>query len=328
MKLLYAFFKASLITFYLGIFSPFTLKAQTVTQSWAVLASGAGPRGIAIDASGNVYTANQSNNTVSKITPAGVVTQSWATLASGALPTAIVVDASGNVYTANYGNNTVSKITSAGVVTKSWAALASGANPKSIAITSGILYTANLSNNTVSKVTSSVLPVELVSFSGKNTEGVNWLSWETAQEEKVLDFEIERSNDGLMFSKIGISKANSNPSVYEFIDHKPSNGLNYYRLKINGIDGQSEYSKVIALSNARTNQVKIYPSVTKGELTIEGAKSFEVVNAIGQIQKVQNEGVGSIQGTQHLNLDLPTGLYIIRGLDTEGVHFSQKIVKQ
>jgi hypothetical protein len=119
------------------------------------LASGATPYAIAVDASGNVYTANYGNNTVSKITSAGVVTQTWATLASTATPYAIAVDASGNVYTANSTNHTVSKITSAGVVTQTWATLASGATPRGIAIdASGNVYTANYSLNTVSKITS------------------------------------------------------------------------------------------------------------------------------------------------------------------------------
>ena len=81
----------------------------------------------------NIYTANNGNNTVSKITSNGTVTQAWATLASGALPSAIAIDLSGIVYTAN-DNGTVSKITSSGTVTQAWATLASGANPAGIAI--------------------------------------------------------------------------------------------------------------------------------------------------------------------------------------------------
>ena len=131
------------------------LPAQiTVTQAWANLAPGIYPHGIAIDVSGNVYTANF-NNTVSKVTPTGVVTHAWATLNSNANPYGIAISASGNVYTSNSGNNTVSRITSAGVVTQSWAVLASGAGVRGIAIdASGNVYTANLSNKTVSKITS------------------------------------------------------------------------------------------------------------------------------------------------------------------------------
>lgn len=42
-------------------------------------------------AKGQVYTANYGNNTVSKITSAGVVTDPWATLTSGASPHGIAV---------------------------------------------------------------------------------------------------------------------------------------------------------------------------------------------------------------------------------------------
>ena len=129
--------------------------AQAVTQAWATLASGSQPATIAIDASGNVYTANYNNNTVSKITSGGTVTKAWATLANNAYPQSIAIDGSGNVYTANNNNNTVSKVTSGGSVTQAWATLANNAFPYAIAIDgSGNVYTANTGNNTVSKITS------------------------------------------------------------------------------------------------------------------------------------------------------------------------------
>jgi len=135
------------------IFITASVQAQIVTQAWATLASKANPLGIAIDALGNVYTAN-GNNTISKITPDGVVTQAWATLATGANPKGMAIDALGNVYTAN-GNSTISKITSSGVVSRAWATLATDAYPHSIAIDAlGNVYIANY-NNTVSKITSS-----------------------------------------------------------------------------------------------------------------------------------------------------------------------------
>ena len=155
MKQFYTRSKAAFFIFLVALSLPFTTHAQTVTQSWAALASGASSSGIAIDAAGNVYTANVDNNTVSKITSAGVVTQSWAALASQATPAGIAIDAAGNVYTANFNDNTVSKITSAGGVTQSWAVLDASANPYAIAIdASGNVYAANLNDNTVSKITS------------------------------------------------------------------------------------------------------------------------------------------------------------------------------
>ncbi len=84
-----------------------------------------GPRGLAIDLSGNLYTTDGLR--VRKITPAGVVTTVAGTGVAGNVdgPAAsaqfgglegIAVDAAGNIYVDDTGNKTIRKITAAGVV--------------------------------------------------------------------------------------------------------------------------------------------------------------------------------------------------------------------
>ena len=84
--------------------------------------------GLAIDASGNLYVADQYNNMIRKITSAGVVTtlagntisgfaNGTGTAASFNNPAGVAVDAAGNVYVADDYNSSVRKITSVGVVT-------------------------------------------------------------------------------------------------------------------------------------------------------------------------------------------------------------------
>jgi hypothetical protein len=125
-------------------------EATSVASGWANLASGADARAIAIDASGNLYTANYGNNTVSKITPDGTLIEAWANVSNR--PTSIAIDANGNVYTANSIRNSVSKITPAGTVTQEWVRLGFSTAKRIVIGANGNIYTANFSN-TVSKIT-------------------------------------------------------------------------------------------------------------------------------------------------------------------------------
>ena len=87
------------------------------------------PKGIVVDASGNVYVADTGNHAIRKITSAGVVTtfaggmgvsgtaNGTGTAARFNAPTGITIDSTGNLYVADTGNNAIRKITSAGVVT-------------------------------------------------------------------------------------------------------------------------------------------------------------------------------------------------------------------
>lgn len=91
------------------------------------------------------------------------------------------------------------------------------------------------------------LPVKLAEFKVTSKATGVTLTWKTATELNSSHFEVERSNDGKIWSAQGSVQAAGNISVdqnYSFTDANPNSGTNHYRLKIVDIDGKFEYSAI------------------------------------------------------------------------------------
>ncbi|ALO15373.1 hypothetical protein L21SP5_01731 [Salinivirga cyanobacteriivorans] len=133
-----------------------------------------------------------------------------------------------------------------------------------------------------------LLPVELLSFTGKDDGGIVKLNWVTASETNNDYFAVQHSTDATNYSTIGtVSGAGNSVETnnYDFTHYQPANGINYYRLKQVDFDGNFEIHQTIAvhtesLSLVGNESFKIYPNpYSEGDLTLE----IENVEANSQI---------------------------------------------
>lgn len=97
---------------------------------------------------------------------------------------------------------------------------------------------------------SCTLPIELISFTGKNNGDENILEWITATEINNDYFAIERSEDAINFIEIGkVDGAGNSLSIkrYSMVDNNPSD-LTYYKLIQTDFNGEYKTSEIIVVT--------------------------------------------------------------------------------
>ena len=174
-----------------------------------------------------------------------------------------------------------------------------------------------------------ILPLEWLSFKATpiTTGEANKvaLAWETASEKDVSDFNVERSDDGKVFTKIGAAIPANNrvtKSSYTAYDDKPLTGVSYYRIRQTDVDGKTSVTKIESVtlnSKKAVGKFTFYPNpIQKGTplsiLTdVQGAFDFKVIDMTGKVMYNQK-----LQGNTELKgLNLAGGTYLYEILSGE-----------
>lgn len=182
------------------------------------------------------------------------------------------------------------------------------------------------------------LPTTLLSFRGQlQTNGLGNLQWTTASEVPGLQFEVERSNDGIHYAAIGSLPGSAIPgdgASYQFTDPTPVNGQSYYRIQLTS-NSISQYSNQVLLSNSHIAfNVRSVQNPFIDQVNIEltapstGTATITLIDLFGRsirrmIQPV-NQG---LNGVSLLGLgSLPVAAYALQ-IQYGDQLISQKIVK-
>ncbi|MEQ9425076.1 MAG: LamG-like jellyroll fold domain-containing protein [Cyclobacteriaceae bacterium] len=184
---------------------------------------------------------------------------------------------------------------------------------------------------------SSPLPVELTAFSATPDQGIVHLDWQTATEINNEFFEVQHSINGEDFEIIGKVAGNGTTNIeqnYAFIDSRPVEGINYYRLRQVDFDGAFEYSplRMARVELAAEQLMTAYPNPLKDVVTIEFARPVPAYSEI-QISGIAGHIISRVQvetelHTLNLNLSaLPTGIYLLQVKSGSEI-FVERLVKE
>jgi hypothetical protein len=161
------------------------------------------------------------------------------------------------------------------------------------------------------------LPVTLTNISATVKPAGVELVWETANEDGIRQYVVEKSSNGIDFDAIGFVNA-SNKGKYIFTDGSASTGVFYYRLKIVSVNGEIAYSKVIMVKTAAAVSVSVYPNPVANSITISGLSgktSLKIINTAGVTLKQINTAANTL--SLDVN-DLKAGIYMIQAVDASG----------
>ena len=210
---------------------------------------------------------------------------------------------------------------------------------KSTSISGVTLCSSNSATGTIT-VNNITLPVSLLHFKGKKQTGRIILDWGTANELRTDRFEIEKSNDGSVFKKIGAVAAIGYSNVskfYEFTDVEPLSALNYYRLKMIDADGKFTYSNVVVFFGDQPGKIiinKIKPNPFTGLINVDIVLphpqhlSIQVVDMTGKVGASKDYTGKEGDNSYTLNglNNLPAGIYFVKIVTEAGI-VQQKVLK-
>jgi hypothetical protein len=151
------------------------------------------------------------------------------------------------------------------------------------------------------------------------------LQWQTASEEGVKQFVIERSSDGKTYNAIGQVAAAGTSSLthnYTFADPSPfMSSNNYYRLLMQDADGNAKYSKILIVKfdGLISTNLLVYPSPARDLLQVQlpdglkGNVDLQIIDMNGRV--LNRSHLASDGNALTTNLDvskLVRGVYILK----------------
>jgi hypothetical protein len=184
---------------------------------------------------------------------------------------------------------------------------------------------------------SNPLPVSFVTINAYQAGSAVAVEWKMAAELNMKHYEVERSTDGINFSRVGLQTAignNNNNVSYKWIDNDPVTGSNFYRIRSVSNSGEIKYSEMVKVKiTVEAGTITVYPNPVVAKLVNigfikmdKGLYQLRLINNMGQVvfvQKLAHAGgnttlqvtLGAVAaGTYQLEIIKPDNTKTVKGL--------------
>ncbi len=173
--------------------------------------------------------------------------------------------------------------------------------------------------------------VQLTNFKAESKNGNVGLSWKTASEENLMQFEIEYSDDGKYYRNLGFIPARNsiNGDFYEFEHPVSYSDSAFYRLKVIDKNRKWFYTDPVLYHVNKIASFFVYPSViTTHIMNIflnDPFYSLVVISMNGTVMLKENLSGKTSRVNIPLSPDLGAGMYIVQLKNYEKT-ITQKII--
>ncbi|MFN3404312.1 MAG: T9SS type A sorting domain-containing protein [Cytophagaceae bacterium] len=179
------------------------------------------------------------------------------------------------------------------------------------------------------------LPVELLYFKGELINKTTLLEWATASEKNNDYFIIEKSDDGNNFSEMATIQGSKDSKVkitYNYLDANPYIPTTYYRLKQTDMDGSTNISPVISVTNNDLPLVNLHLQhnyIQLQTMNLENQEIFvRVADTKGHIVHISENLIPeSSFDFQIPTSSLAAGMYFVTVSTSEKIITTKKIIK-
>lgn len=156
------------------------------------------------------------------------------------------------------------------------------------------------------------LSADLLHFGATHQNNATFVTWTSANEINLMHYAVERADNLDNFREVALVSATNQTGVqqYKVTDLKPLNGKTWYRLRMVGVDGETEYSNLVLVTPSTNSGIlQSYISYNKDASTLHYSGELPIEIIIYSL-----DGKTVHRQTTSATLELPNlsgGLYLV-----------------